>query len=301
MYFLGQEEKRLLLRRLLPQARESEVHPDLRGWNWHQPPLSPIYEAKLGLYEIAGKYCPTSRDVYWRRVEGVKAPPNVPMVEGQVLHRLITTIILEAKRIIYREGVECVGGLAALERPGDFLGDFPLPQGVEGLREKIEALWRFEVHRVVARVGDVLARQPYIGPDSLVALALPVVVEQKLDGSFLGLSSHLSSDAFLFSEPMILDVKFGERRGFHRLATTGYGLVMESIYEFPIHVGCIVYPSFRGQRVLVERDFHLIDDELRQWFIEERDERMRMVEEEFDPGLAGECYELCPYWGVCHP
>lgn len=302
MYFLSQEEKRLLLRRLLPQARESEVHPDLRGWNWHQPPLSPIYEVKLGLYEIAGKYCPTGRDVYWRRVEGVKAPPNAPMVEGQVLHRVITTIILEAKRIIYREGVECMGGLTALERPGDLLEDLSLPRDVgEGVREKIEALWRFEYHRIVARVGEVLARQPYIGPDSLVALALPVVVEQKLDGSFLGLSSHLSSDAFLFSEPMILDVKFGERRDFHRLATTGYALVMESIYEYPINVGCVVYPSFRGRQVLVERDFHLIDDELRQWFIEERDERMRMVEEELDPGLAGECYELCPYWQVCHP
>jgi CRISPR-associated protein Csa1 len=301
MYFLNQEEKQLLLRRLLPQARESEVHPDLRGWNWHQPPLSPIYEARLGLYEIAGTYCPTSRDVYWRRVEGVNAPPNVPMVEGQALHRVITTIILEAKRIIYREGLDCLEGLAGLERPGDFLGDLPLPRGTEGVEEKIDALWCFEVHRIVARVGDVLARQPHIGPDSLVALALPVVVEQKLDGSFLGLSSHLSSDAFLFSEPMILDLKFGERRDFHRLATTGYALVMESIYEYPINVGCIVYPSFRGPRVLVERDFHLIDDELRQWFIEERDERMRMVEEELDPGLAEECYELCPYWGVCHP
>jgi len=38
---------------------------------------------------------------------------------------------------------------------------------------------------------------------------------------------------------------------------------------------------------------HIIDDELRQWFIEERDEKMRMIYEEIDPGL-GECYNYCP-------
>ncbi len=303
MYFLNQEEKRFLLRRLLPQSRENEVHPDLRGWSWHQPPLSPIYEARLGLYEIAGRYCPTGRDVYLRRVEGIKAPPNALMVEGSVLHHLITTMILEAKRIIYRDGVRCLSTLTTLSQPDAMLlEDSPLSEEIENsLESKIDLLWSFEYHRITARVQEVLARQPYIGPDSLVALALPVTVEQKLDGAFLGLSSHLSADAFLFSEPMIMDIKFGLRRDFHRLTTTGYALVMESIYEYPINIGCVVYPTFKDGRLLVERDFHFIDDELRQWFIEERDERMRLVEEEIDPGLPEECYQFCHYWQVCRP
>jgi len=304
MYFLSEEEKRLVLRRLLPQARENEVHPDLRGWNWAQPPLSPPYEARLGLYEIAGQYCPTGRDVYLRRVEGIKASPNLLMVEGQVLHRAVAKLILAAKRAIYTEGVDgCRRALAALHQPdrslleGYSLSDEERAQ----LGAKLDILWDFEYHRIVARVQDILARQPRIGPDSLVSLALPVTVEQKLDGSFLGLSSHLSADAFAFSEPMMMDIKFGERRDFHRLTTTGYALVMESIYEFPINVGCVVYVAFEEGRLLVERDFHLIDDELRQWFIEARDERMRLVEEEIDPGLPDECYQFCHYWQVCHP
>lgn len=43
------------------------------------------------------------------------------------------------------------------------------------------------------------------------------------------LSSNLSADAFTFSEPMILDLKFGRPQKFHRLSTTGYALVMEAV------------------------------------------------------------------------
>lgn len=304
MYFLSEEERRFLVRRLLPQAREQEVHPELRGWNWAEPPLAPVYQARLGLYEIAGQYCSTGRDVYLRRVERVQARPNPAMVEGLVLHQAAADLILAAKRVIYSAGVEgCREGLAALQQPAhsalEEYGQGLSAEERENLREKIDILWDFEYHRIVARVDEVLARQPYVGVDSLVALALPVTVEQRLDGGFLGLSSHLSADAFVFSEPMMVDLKFGERRNFHRLSTTGYALVMESLWEFPVDVGCVVYVQFRGKRLLLERDFHLIDDELRQWFIEARDERMRLVEEEIDPGRADECYAECPYSAIC--
>lgn len=303
MYFLSDEEKRLVLRKLLPEARRDEVHPEFRGWSWVDPPLAPVYEARLGLYEIAGQYCSTGRDVYLRRVLGTKAQPNRAMIEGSVLHGVIAGLILEAKRAIYREGAgECLGALEVLACPnGQVLGELASHvEEMEGLRHKVDLLWNFEYHRVMSRVQDVLARQPYVGVDSLVALALPVTVEQKLDGRFLGLSSHLSADAFMFSEPMMVDIKFGPPRDFHHLTTTGYSLVMESIYEYPINVGCVVYVRFEGGRVLVERDFHRIDDELRSWFIEDRDERMRIVEEEIDPGMMDPCYDQCQYWQACH-
>ncbi len=169
------------------------------------------------------------------------------------------------------------------------------------LWQKMEVVRAFEARRVNERVADVLARQPHVGPDALVALALPVTLEVKLNGTFLGLSPHLSADAVLFTDTLVVDLKFGPREEFHRLATTGYALVLESLYEVPMNVGCIVYASFRHGRLALERDYHAIGDELRQWFLEEREEKARLVSEGLDPGLPAQCRSTCPYLGVCRP
>lgn len=303
MYFLADDERKQLLRYYLPKARELGVAEELRGWNWHQPPLEPVYGAVLALYEVAGRYCPSSRDVFLRRVQGIRGEPNLAMIQGAVLHDILADLLVAAKRAIYLYGTENYRAICeALEKY------VPAPQFPStGLSEaeaadllgKVEILSSFEKTRVLSRLQEVLARHPYIGEDSLTNLTIPVVLEQKLNGAFLGLSGNLSTDAFIFSEPMILDLKFGEPRDFHRLGTTGYALVMEALYEFPVNLGCIVYGEFRGDRLIVKRDIHIISDELRQWFIEERDEKARFVAEEIDPGLAGDCPGTCPFYRVC--
>ncbi|HHY94904.1 MAG TPA: type I-A CRISPR-associated protein Cas4/Csa1 [Firmicutes bacterium] len=306
MYFLSDEERKRLLKGLIPKSRENEVNEDLRGWNWHHAPLEPLYDVKLALYEVGSKYCPTGRDLYLRRVQGVKPKPNKAMLLGSMFHETLVHIMVRAKRLIYEKGIagyqEIVRALrdpdvSALERHRSL---FTEEEFQDALRRCL-IIWEFETSRIVARIQEYLAKQPYIGEDSLVSLAIPVVVEQKLDGSFLGLSSNLSADAFTFSEPMGLDLKFGERRPFHRLTTTGYALVMEALHEYPINVGCLIYAEFRDDRLTISKDFHLIDDEVRQWFIEERDEKMRMIAEEIDPGKAEDCYESCPYFPSCYP
>ena len=63
----------------------------------------------------------------------------------------------------------------------------------------------YGVYKYILACARDLYILDYICVDSRVALTLSVVLEQKLDGSFMGLSSFLSADAFTFSEPMILD------------------------------------------------------------------------------------------------
>ena len=315
MYFLTDEERRLVLRRLLPEARRRGVAPELRGWSWDQAPLAPAYSPRLAMYEVSAGYCETSRDVYLRRVVGMKGTPNVAMIAGSLFHELLSTLILSAKKAIYcrteqvvdvlkQLGEQCpIDGATEVEVNSSRLGaDLARigdgRQRAETIRQA-RLLWRFELNRILARVEEVLSSQPHVGPDSLAAMAVPVTVELNLNGTFLGLSPYLSTDAFVFSEPMIIDLKFGPKQPFDRLSTTGYALVMESVHEVPVDIGCVVYVRFRDDRVLIERDFHLIDDELRQWLIEARDTKARLVEEEFDPGLPSECYEQCQYLGFC--
>ncbi|MBI2941439.1 MAG: type I-A CRISPR-associated protein Cas4/Csa1 [Chloroflexi bacterium] len=331
MYFLSDEERSFLTGRLLPEARQHGVHPELRGWSWQQPPLSPVYDIRLTVGEVANQYCGTGRDVYLRRVLGAQAKPNAAMREGATLHRVLAELIVRAKRTIYEHGPDaCLRHLAELaEASGEAAEAFPGnggPRTVEPVaargnggttagalaveaaprageqvasRAKVAALTAFEQQRIVGRVQEILAREPRVGADALATLALPVTVERQLNGVFVGLASHLAADAVGTFEGIIFDVKFGERREFHRLTTAAYALVLESLYGYPVDVGCLIYVTFAGERVLVERDLHVLDDELRQGFVEARDERTRLVSEEIDPGRADDCHETCPYWQRC--
>lgn len=298
MYFLNEEEKKQLIKSYLPRSKQMDIAEELRGWNWHQPPLAPAYDLRLALYEVANSYCPTGRDLYLRRIDRVKATPNLAMVRGKILHEVLVQTLVRAKKIIYSSDLENIKSLVLeigsppvlnLEKPGHVCDE-----DWNEIKGKAEIVSLFEASRIQARLQDVLVKQPHVGVDSLVAQVLPVVVEQRMDGSFLGLSANLSSDAFTFFEPMILDLKFGEPQKFHRLSTAGYALVMEALHEYPVNLGCLVYVDFKGDRMIIKKDIHIIDDELRQWFIEERDEKMRMIYEEIDPGV-GDCYMQCPY------
>lgn len=305
MYFVTEHEKQYLVKGLIPKSRSIEIAPELRGWNWNEPPLEPVYDTRLALYEVAGRYCPTARDVYARRVLHASSEPRTAMATGSYYHALLAAVITQAKRLLYQQ--HGVGGyqkaLAALkEFPDDLETDMLRtldPATAREVRVAGRALWEFESIRIGARVMETLAAYPHLGDDALISLALPVVVEQRLDGSLLGLSSQLSADASMMAEAIVLDLKFGEPRDFHRLTTTGYAMVMESIYEYPVTIGCIVYAKFEHGRWSVQKDFHIIDDELRQRFIEERDEKMRIVSEEMDPGLPDTCPRWCQYYSVC--
>jgi CRISPR-associated protein Csa1 len=304
VHFPSQEERKNLIKGILPKARRLDVAEDLRGWNWHRPPLAPIFEVRLALHEVADHYCPTGRNVYLAKVEGVKATPTYQMMEGIVLHNLLNSFIIQAKKLIYACSPDTV--LEALTQLGEV--DFSAVKQFKDqldkdqislLSKKASVLWNFELTSLKYRIQETLSKQRYIGVDSLISMALPVTVEQKLDGSFLGLSKHLSADASGFFETVIYDVKFGTPMNFHKLTTTGYAMVMEAVYDFPITCGCIIYANFAGGRLLVEREYHLIDDELRQWFIEARDEKARIVSEEIDPGKPDQCYENCMYREYC--
>jgi len=305
VYFVTEREKQYLVKGLIPKSRSADVAPELRGWNWNQPPLEPVYDTRLALYEVAGRYCPTARDIYVRRVLRARSEPSPAMVSGSYYHALLAEVITRAKRLLYQHGV--AGSQEALVALKEF------PEQIEAtalagldtgtaaqVREAGRALWEFENLRIAARVMETISAHPHLGDDALISLAVPVVVEQRLDGSLIGLSSQLSADASVMSEAVVLDLKFGEPRDFHRLTTTGYAMVMESIYEYPVTIGCIVYAKFEHGHWSVQKDFHIIDDELRQRFIEERDEKMRIVAEQIDPGVPEGCPRWCQYYAVCH-
>ncbi len=300
MYFINEEERLYLNKSLIPKSREMYIDKDLRGWNWQRPPMEAIYDIKLAVYEVANNYCPSNRDLYLRRVLGIKTSPNRQMIEGSILHNAIFHFITESKKTIYNNAIEELINSEIFELSENILKKITKNNNNDiQIKDKVNKIWNFEKQKLLYRIQDVLSRQPYIGVDALLYQVIPVVVEHKLNGSFLGLSPYLSTDALNFSEPMIADIKFGERKDFHKLSVTGYALVMEAIHSFPVNLGFVTYPKLKNERILLDRDFFIIDDELRQKFIENRDDKMRMIYEENDPGNAVDCYKSCPYYHEC--
>ncbi|MBM4463865.1 MAG: DUF911 domain-containing protein [Chloroflexi bacterium] len=162
------------------------------------PPPSPLPPIPCSLVLTVSDvkqfaYCP--RVVYFTYALPRRRPTTYKMKEGKIEHEHVAE--LEERRSLRAYG---------------------LAEEIESeLDQKVNRLWEFEQRRILVRVQEILTRQPHIGVDSLAALALPMTVEQRLDGKFLGLSSHLSADAFVFSEPMMVDIKFGKPQKFHRL------------------------------------------------------------------------------------
>ena len=391
MYFLSADERKLLLRKLLPEARSSGVAEELRGWYWDKPPLSAIYEGRLSVTEVTSQLCASGHDLYLRRVLGLKRKqPSRNGAYTGALQGIVHEVIVEAKRIILEQGTGCLPALANLNRSNnvkpilqniavegkdrlrnaahghgavlesslhvcsssDHMGNGSIPNGlscggeatstvatrIAPARLKEEAgtlglvgvskvgvgIVNSEVDRtlkgatvtgdwqtsssaqlvrehitrtVVSVVEEVLTREPRIGSDALLAAALPVIVGYQLDGSLLGLTKYLTVDMLTIGEHVPMLVKFGPRREFHKLAVTGYAMVAESLWECPVNIGCVAYVTIRRGRVTVERDLHIIGDESRQQFIEARDERTRLVEEEIDPGVCAGCHEGCRFNG----
>ncbi len=283
MFMPTAEEKKRLLRGTIPRARKWGVDDSLRGWSWSSPPLLSPYEVPLGLTEVANAYCATGRDVYARRVLGAEPEPNEKMILGGALHATLRDWTIHAKKALYEHGIEDVE--AAIDR----IRTFPEPEKAEA-----RALVAYEADAAEFRLREALSQFPRIGTDALVAQVLPVTLSQMLDGAFLGLSRHLSTDLLNLGEPCVLDIIFDDhKRPFHPLTLAGYALVLEAVYEFPVDVGVTIYASFKSGRLGIEREFAVLGDELRMEFVEVRDEKQRMVADELDPGPCEGCEEWC--------
>lgn len=289
MYFLTGMEKKYLLNSLLPKIREVGVTPELRGWNWHQSPLKPYYDVKLPMYTVCNKYCPTSRDVFMRHVENKKGEDTYNLLLGLAIHETIGTAFLKAKNLNFHASFD------------EFYRDKKWSI-YDSIVECARKAWDFVLINANSRYLNVASEQPYMSKEDIVATAIPFLTEHRISGRLLGLSGILNMDCYDYMRNIIFDVKVMEKdkQDYRfRLYPTGYALVMESVYDIPVDIGCTVYLDFKENKMFLERDIFHIDDNLRSWWIEERDKKAEIVAEEKDPGFPKECYPLCIYRNLC--
>jgi CRISPR-associated protein Csa1 len=164
-------------------------------------------------------------------------------------------------------------------------------------------VWRFVRTMCEAKLAEATSRQPYASELDLMASAVPFLVEHRISGELLGLSDVLSVDCFDYLRGIMFDLKAANvMEEWHRLHAVGYALVFESVHEAPVDVCCTVYLHVDGSKINVQKDLFFASDELRQWWVEERDRKLEIVAERKDPGKPehSQCKEYCQYYNVCY-
>ncbi|MEM2619601.1 MAG: type I-A CRISPR-associated protein Cas4/Csa1 [Candidatus Hadarchaeales archaeon] len=291
VFFLNAQEHKYLINHLLPLAREVGVSQELRGWSWWKEPLKPYYKEYISMFSVCGKFCPSARDVYLMYIERKEPALTRELLLGASGHNMLEYIFSTLKREEepdwegwWREEVKHRGRT----------------EHMEFLKNTLKPLWDLTTSSAKASILEVQSTQPYADRQQVISIALPFLIEHKLDGRLLGLSGTLSLDCYDYLRHLVFDVKIGGTpKDFYRIYPVGYALVFESLYEVPVDIGCSVHVGFRDGRVEVRRDLFFMGDDLRSWWVEERDKKLEIVANRRDPGKATQCPPNCPFQEVC--
>jgi len=291
--------------RALPKV---EVSDELRGWSWEESPVTTTQSRLLGVSDITSGFCPTGRDLYLRYVEGVRGKDNPTLQMGRLVHEVFEAAVEEAKKAVYLtwpdtdgdrvEGVMRAAGEALERRALRKYG--LLDPGVAAW--VFRRLWGMAVRTYSAAVDEARTKSRYLRLDSLVHAAVPVIAEFPIDGSVIGLSRALRVDALL-PPNLMMELKTREPRRVFELALAGYALATEAQYGFPVNHALLTYVWVRpeSREVIVRPKIIPISEDLRQDFIDARDERREIIEYGVDPGKprGEECPPECPYRHHC--
>jgi CRISPR-associated protein Csa1 len=270
--------------RLLRSKFESYlVDEELRGWSWFKPPLRPRAHLGLSVYDVAS-YCPTRRDVWLRRVVGVRAQPSPQMKHGLDVHNVISDVISIVRRGVFSsQDPEFISS-----KVGRYLRS--LSNHSTNARFLREVGW--------LTYHTLMTEYMWYERGASAQPALLWLNEVRVDGTPIGLSNHLRIDSLPIAN-IVVDFKFGKRYENHDLMVTAYALALESNLEIPVDYGILVYLSYDG-KLSVDTSGVYIGPDLRREFIDSRDEVIDLILTGREPPrAAGECVPSCPYIGIC--
>ena len=98
----------------------------------------------------------------------------------------------------------------------------------------------------------------------------------------------------------MFDLKVDDRQeDWHRLSPVGYAIVFESVHEVPVDVCCVSYISFIRDKLVIKKDLFFANNDLRSWWLEERDRKLGIIALRKDPGIPNHCPEDCIYYKFC--
>ncbi|MEM1550139.1 MAG: type I-A CRISPR-associated protein Cas4/Csa1 [Candidatus Methanomethylicia archaeon] len=310
MFIVSSHELDRLITRLKRLYGSSSISDELRGWNWSNDILSPpVDDVFLSVSEVANRYCPNYRDVYLRRVVNVSAPISFKTVRGWIYHDICSGIYSLVRGKLYSHGLVrgCELFMLLMNEREKFVDSIFKHHNVDRyvkdddynvLKNDSNILFDYIVLNVCAKLDEILCSLSYPKVENVVGKLLPAFEEKIVDGRFIGLSKELKVDVFLDNR-LVVDIKTGDVRDFHKYTLAGYALAIEADLEVPVDYGVISYLSIKDGFVKVRNDVFFIDDNIRREFIEIRDKAFDIIQMGEDPGYPVECPDYCIYYDYC--
>ncbi|MEM3884304.1 MAG: type I-A CRISPR-associated protein Cas4/Csa1 [Nitrososphaerota archaeon] len=290
------------MRRIKPS-----IDDELRGWNWHQPPLLHAYPSvNLPISDIYSEVCRCGALVHIKH--NLKACPKLPYsVSGTIAHNLWIRFHTHLQRLaaIATSPMDLAQQLlhAAEEEKQNLIAKLSNAESPTSLQEKIDewikALWYPMIHLATAEYIKLLTSPAGLPHETIISWLCPMVLELKIDGSLLGFSSNCRLDG-LAPLGLVLEIKTGRPNPIHELALTAYALAIESYFEIPIDYGMILYLSLQPDRPVCTSYIRLvtIDEKLRLDALEERDRMCKIVADGEFKNPTKPCGPLCPLTSV---
>jgi CRISPR-associated protein Csa1 len=276
-----------------------DVSEELRGWSWSSPPLSPPYPVKLAVSDITNEFCGSGRFIYLRYVERKPEQLQPKLARGKFIHDVIAEASRIAKMIIYSGEVGRFRD-EFMRRGVEAYSKTSMEDVVEGSREIFNLLWSYAVDMFSSSLAKARARSPYLSVDSIAALTVPGISEYPVDGTLVGLTKTIRIDN-LIPPSIIVEYKTREYQPIYEVGLAAYALAYESQYEIPVNHAILVNVRIdekRGDVKYYEKPV-AITDNLRQKFIDLRDNLAKIVNDQLDPGKPEQCHPDCPYIKIC--
>ncbi|PSN82483.1 type I-A CRISPR-associated protein Cas4/Csa1 [Candidatus Marsarchaeota G1 archaeon OSP_D] len=293
-------------------TKSVQVSDEMRGWRWHDYPLQPAYSAQLGVSDITNGLCDSFRYVYLKYVERIRQKDNEELQKGSLLHEMHSKANEAAKRNILKIHWER-GKLTPESFHESFVQDKQkvveqakskytlIPQ--EELERAVNTLWTRAAINYGAALNSALSVSKHLeSPDPLIALVAPVITEYPIDGTKVGLTQAIRADGFI-PPGIIVEIKTHPPLEANKYALAGYALAYEAQHNSPVNYGVFVHVEYdwKTGSFTVHPKITPITDEMRQGFIEMRDQAQKIVAQKIDPRLPPKCNSRCPYLKHCNP
>jgi CRISPR/Cas system-associated exonuclease Cas4 (RecB family) len=295
--------------------------PTLRGYKTETWAPAEYQHAGIALSvsQIAYSPCPTYRDLFFEKVEGIPRPMTWPRIVGAAIDQ--TYKLIHDKALKYCETTsarnfalldyfskhasEWSGQIRdAIQKQVEELESKPSSKEQQRLATCLSKIMRFEIGTISGLVERELARMPSLSPRQIFNQHFDFQTDFQIDSIKHGFTSPATPD-FFYHNRVLGDIKSGQWEPYYAYTMVAYALAFEEEQKRDVDLAAILVvscppsrpvPSYHKSRI------EFLDDRHRKRFLAIRDRKLQIVAEGRDPGRAArqeDCDPNCPYWSRC--